>query len=216
MAKSKKKRIAYVTSRSVLGVAVAVCLGCDLLVSSRTGDYVFDDVQALPYNKVGLLLGTSRYSPSGGPNLYFNYRILAAAQLFKQGKIDYILVSGDNRSKDYDEPTWMRDALVAQGVPPERIELDYAGLRTLDSVVRAKEIFGLDRFTVISQKFHNERAVYLARHKGIRAVAYNAKDVKRADKWLKIHSRELLARVKMFIDLATHKAPRHLGEKVNI
>ena len=99
---------------------------------------------------------------NGNNNLYFDYRILAAVELYKAGKIKYILISGDNRKKDYNEPEEMKKALIQKGVPAKFIYLDYAGFRTLDSVVRAKEVFGQNQLTIISQRFHNERAIYLA------------------------------------------------------
>ena len=205
--------------RIVLWLALActvVALVCDTIVRHNTNGRAYDDINSLPHNKVGLLLGTSPLDKQGNTNYYFIYRIDAAEQLIKSGKIDYILVSGDNSSVGYDEPTWMRDSLVGRGVPEDRIVLDFAGLRTLDSVVRAKEVFGQDSITIISQLFHNERALYLADHNGINAIAYNAKDVTLWHKWLKIHSREYLARVKMMIDLAINKQPHFLGEKVEI
>ena len=205
--------------RIVLWLALAcavVALVCDTIVRHNTNGRAYDDINSLPHNKVGLLLGTSPLDKQGNTNYYFIYRIDAAEQLIKSGKIDYILVSGDNSSVGYDEPTWMRDSLVGRGVPEDRIVLDFAGLRTLDSVVRAKEVFGQDSITIISQLFHNERALYLADHNGINAIAYNAKDVSLWHKWLKIHIREYLARVKMMIDLAINKQPHFLGEKVEI
>ena len=195
---------------------VAVVAVCDIAVRLNARNVIYDDIAAVPYNKVGLLLGPAPVTPQGEHNYYFDYRIEAATALFNAGKVDYILVSGDNHVKTYDEATCMRDSLMAHGVPENRIVLDYAGFRTLDSVVRAKEIFGQDSLTIISQQFHNERAVYLAEHSGMTVVAYNAKDVTRTDKWLKIHTRELLARVKMFIDLAINKQPHFLGEKIEI
>ncbi len=205
--------------RIVLWMALAcvvVTLVCDTIVRQNTQERAYDDIDSLPHNKVGLLLGTSPLDRQGNTNYYFIYRIDAAEELIKAGKIDYILVSGENSSVDYDEPTWMRDSLVARGIPEDRIVLDFAGFRTLDSVVRAKEVFGQESFTIISQRFHNERALYLADYNGIDAVAYNAKDVSTWTKWLKIHGREYLARVKMMIDLAVNKQPHFLGEKVEI
>ena len=205
---------------SVIVVAVILVMGvvavigiCNGLVKGYARDKTFDTTEAIPHRTVGLLLGTAPITPQGAHNYYFDYRIEAAAQLFEAGKIDYILVSGDNHDRDYDEPTCMRDSLVAHGVPADRIVLDYAGFRTLDSIVRAKEIFGQDSLTVISQKFHNERAIYLAKHFGMSAVGYNARDVARRAKYIKIHGREYLARVKMFLDFFTDKQPRFLGEK---
>lgn len=143
---------------------------------------------------------------NGNNNLYFDYRIFATLELYKAGKINYILISGDNRKENYNEPEEMKKALMQRGVPEKYIYLDYAGFRTLDSVVRAKEVFGQSRLTIISQRFHNERAIYLAEKNGINAIGYNAKDVN-AYSGLKTNIRELFARVKMFIDLAINKQP---------
>lgn len=180
-------------------------------------EHIYDNTDEIPYNKVGLLLGTNPIAPSGGPNYYFIYRIEAAVRLYETGKISYILVSGDNHSKAYDEPMCMKKALMEKGVPESAIVLDYAGFRTLDSVVRAKEIFGQDSFTIISQKFHNERAICLAKHYGISAIGFNAKDVRMAATNLKIAiGRESMARMKMYIDILINKQPKFLGEPINI
>ena len=126
-----------------------------------------------------------------------------------------LIVSGDNHVKEYDEPGCMRDALIRKGVPSSAIVLDYAGFRTLDSVVRAKEVFGQEKITIISQRFHNERAIYLAEHYSIKAIGYNAKDAKRTKRSLMITVvRESISRVKMFIDFLTGKEPKFLGEKI--
>jgi SanA protein len=172
---------------------------------------IFTDVDALPHTRVGLVFGTTD-RVSGRENLYFRHRIDAAVTVWKAGKIDTILVSGDNRSRFYNEPVKMRQALVRRGVPASRIVCDYAGLRTLDSVVRAKEIFGADPVLFISQRFQNERAIYLAEAHGIRGYGFNARDV-RAQAGLKTKVREIGARVKMWLDVHLLKTrPRHLGE----
>ena len=139
----------------------------------------------------------------------------AAVELYKAGKINYILISGDNRKEEYNEPEEMKKALMQKGVPEKSIYLDYAGFRTLDSVVRAKEVFGQTRLTIISQRFHNERAIYLAEKNGITAIGFNARDVD-VYAGLKTNIRELFARVKMFIDLAIDKQPHFLGEKYKL
>ena len=190
---------------------------CNVLVAGCASGKVFDRVEKIPHRKVGLLLGTAPVTPWGTKNHYFTYRIDAAVKLFHAKKVDYFIVSGDNHSTDYDEPTCMRDSLVACGVPDERIISDYVGFRTLDLEVRCKAIFGQDSVTVISQSFHNERAIYLAGHNQIDAIAFNAQDVTSVwTTWLRGHSRELLARVKIFIDLIIGKQPRFWGEKVKI
>ncbi len=195
-----------------------------LLVSIFVSNYVitnnakqkmFTDVQVIPKNKVGLLLGTSKYAIGGGVNLYYKYRLESAVKLYKSGKIDVILVSGDNGSARYDEPTAFKKDLIKAGIPKEKIILDYAGFRTLDSVVRAKEIFGQNTITIISQQFHNERAIYLAEHFGINAIGFNAKDVS-ASYGIKVTLREYLARVKVFIDIFIGKQPKFLGDKMPI
>lgn len=212
--KKKIMQLIIISAIAVVGIVVVVC---NVLVTGNASGKVFNRVEEIPHRKVGLLLGTAPVTPWGTKNLYFTYRIDAAAKLFHAKKVDFLIVSGDNHSTDYDEPTCMRDSLVACGVPNERIISDYAGFRTLDSVVRCKAIFGQDSVTIISQPFHNERAIYLAGHNQIDAIAFNAQDVTSVwTTWLKIHSRELLARVKMFIDLVVGKQPRFLGEKVEI
>lgn len=212
----------YSMKRKLLRIIIVIALLCTITIivcNQKVKGYAdsktYTEVTTIPRNDVGLLLGTSPKLKNGNNNLYFDYRILAAAELYKAGKIRYILISGDNRKKDYNEPEEMKEALMQKGVPEGVIYLDYAGFRTLDSVVRAQEVFGQSRLTVISQRFHNERAIYLAGKNGIDAIGYNAKDVN-AYAGIKTNARELLARVKMFIDLAIDKQPHFLGEKIVI
>ncbi|WP_312818513.1 SanA/YdcF family protein [Kaistella carnis] len=184
-------------------------------IEYNTEDYVTENISKLPSEKVGLVLGTSKTLKNGGKNPYFYYRMDAAEELYKSGKITYIIVSGDNSTKDYNEPEDMQTVLVERGIPKSKIFLDFAGLRTLDSVVRAKEIFGQKSYIIISQRFHNERAVFLAQKKGITAYGYNAKDVdKKAG--LTTNLREYLARVKVFWDLFFGVDPKFGGSKVVI
>ncbi|MEK6151961.1 ElyC/SanA/YdcF family protein [Flavobacteriaceae bacterium 3-367] len=175
----------------------------------------FHDVNEIEKNRVGLVLGTSKRLTDGNPNPYYTFRIKATIQLFKAGKIDFVLVSGDNGSVYYNEPTTFKKDLVDGGIPAERIFLDYAGFRTLDSMVRAKEIFGLERVTVISQEFHNERAIFLAEKKGLKAIGFNARDIS-GQQGLKVRFREYFARVKVFLDLLMNTQPKFYGEKIEI
>ena len=176
---------------------------------------MYDNITETPSKKVGLLLGTAKYVKGGWINLYYTHRITAAVELYKAGKIEYILISGDNGRESYDEPTLMKEDLMAAGIPESAIYLDYAGFRTLDSLVRCKIIFGELDILVISQQFHNERAVYIARARGIQAVGYNAQDVN-AKYGFKTRIREYLARTKMFLDLWFGKEPKFLGEEIQI
>ncbi len=190
-------------------------LGADRLVEKTASDKVFNSTKEIPFNKVGLFLGTGKILSNGRINLYYKYRIEAAVELFKAGKIDFIIVSGDNSKKDYDEPSTIKEDLIKNGVPAKRIFLDYAGFRTLDSVVRCKEIFGQSSITIISQQFHNERAIYIAKRKDIDAVGFNAQDVN-VRYGFKTRLREKFARVKMVLDLIFGKKPKFLGEKIEI
>jgi len=184
-------------------------------IEIRTAPYIYDDIENIPENEVGLLLGTSKYSLYGGENLFYRNRIEAAVKLYENSKIRYIIVSGDNSSEEYNEPVNMKNDLLEKGVAEENIILDYAGFRTLDSVVRSKEVFGQEEITVISQKFHNERAIFIAMSRGIDATAYNAKSV--GFKYgLKTQIREYFARVKMLLDIVVNKQPKFLGEKILI
>lgn len=209
-----KKKIFYATL--IIGILCIVSIIiCDQTIKKNASSGIYTEISDIPSNNVGLLLGTSPKLKNGNNNLYFDYRINAAAELYKAGKLNYILISGDNRKENYNEPEEMKKALIQKGVLEQSIYLDYAGFRTLDSVVRAKEVFGLNQLTIISQRFHNERAIYLAEKNGMNAIGFNAKDVD-AYAGLKTNIRELFARVKMFIDLAINKQPHFLGEKIYI
>ena len=209
-----KRKLLYITLIIAIPCVISLIV-CNQTIKKHTAAQIYNEVITIPQNKVGLLLGTSPKLKNGNNNLYFDYSILAAVELYKAGKIKYILISGDNRREDYNEPEEMKKALMQKGIPEKFIYLDYAGFRTLDSVIRAKEVFGQNQLTIISQRFHNERAIYLAERNGINAIGYNAKDVN-AYAGLKTNIRELLARVKMFIDLAIDKQPHFLGEKIII
>ncbi len=169
----------------------------------------------VPTVKTALLLGTSKTLNNGQSNTYFDNRIRATSNLYKSGKIQYIIVSGDNSRKNYNEPEDMQLALMKYGIPQDKIFLDFAGFRTLDSVVRAKEIFGQQKIIIISQKFHNERAVFLAQQNGIDAFGYNAEDVNKYAGF-KTNMREYLAKAKAYYDVITGVKPKYGGKKILI
>jgi SanA protein len=178
--------------------------------------WLFDHLKHLPSNKVGLVLGTAPTTQDGRRNLFFLYRIQAAAELYRAGKVQYLLVSGDNSRQTYDEPSAMKDALIGLGVPQARIYLDYAGFRTLDSVVRASEVFKQQEFTIVSQGFHNQRAVFIGRERGLKVVGYNARAVPTALA-PQVKVREYFARVGMVLDLfLLGTRPKYLGEPIRI
>lgn len=189
--------------------------GANWAIRSNAEGKIFDRVSECPEVKTALVLGTSRINKHGNENLYFAYRIKAAVELYRAGKVKYILVSGDNSIKTYDEPTDMKNALVAAGIPANRIFLDYAGFRTLDSMERALKVFGQKEVIVVSQRFHNERAIYLGEHFGMTVYGYNAKDVAKMGGF-KTKVRERFARMKVFWDILFGVDSKFLGEKVEI
>ncbi len=188
---------------------------CNKTVNEIARGKLYSNVDSIPYNRVGLLLGTSKFLANGRGNPYYDYRIKATAELMKAGKIKYVIVSGDNSRKNYNEPEQMRQDLVNEGVDSTLVYLDYAGFRTFDSMVRLREIFSQDSVTIISQAFHNERALYIASREGITAIGFNAHDVSKRF-GMGIEVREKFARVKVFVDYLIGKKPKFLGEKVNI
>ena len=211
--KNTCKALCIITALALF--AVVAIIVAEYVITNSAKEKTFDSVDIIPKNKVGLLLGTSKYVLNGRQNLFYVYRIQAAVALFNAQKIEYIIISGDNGRIEYDEPTDMKNDLMAKGIPESAIYLDYAGFRTLDSVVRSKEIFGQDTITIISQQFHNQRAIYIATQKGMDAIGYNAKDVHTLVS-MRIAIREKLARVKTLLDVLLGVNPKYLGETIDI
>ena len=204
---------------AVLGISAGVLVtivSARVLVRRASAGRLYDSAADIPHREVGLVLGCSRRLGSGDPNPFFDSRVHAAAELFRAGKVDYLLVSGDNHTKGYDEATAMRDALLQAGIPADRIYSDCAGFRTLDSMVRARDVFGLKQVTVVSQEFHNQRAIFLASHQNLDTIGYNAQDVDLGDV-SGAHKRETLARIKAVMDIYLLRTkPRFLGSRVSI
>lgn len=217
--RTKLKRAVKYTLLGIAAVVAAVVVFTvyvNFRVENAAKGFVFDNVASVPRNRVALLLGTNPRNRRGGLNSYFTNRIKTAAELYHSGKVEYIIASGDNHTRLYDEPTAMRDSLLGRGVPADKIILDYAGFRTFDSVVRAKEVFGCDSLTIISQSDHDARALYIARNKGIEAVAVAAP--LRAGRFVRtrLTLREWLARDKMMLDIWFGREPHFLGERIEI
>ncbi len=201
---------------AVWGITAAVLVwgGSAIAVYWVSSGRVFESssVNELPHCRAAVVLGCIKVLPNGLENLYFKRRIAAAADLYKAGKVDCLIVSGDNHIKEYDESSDMKDSLVAAGVPADRIVCDYAGFRTLDSVVRAKKVFGLDSFIVVSQRDHARRAVFTARGFGCDAYGYAAQDVSlRYSK--KTLIREQLAKIGAVLDVIFRRGPKFLGPR---
>lgn len=211
----RRKKILLYSLLAIIPICLIAIFLCNKIIRDTASGKLYTDTKSIPYNKVGLLLGTSKLGRTGYSNPYYDYRIQAAARLLKEGKIKYLIISGDNGRKEYSEPEDMRADLMAAGIDSSVIFLDYAGFRTFDSVVRLKEIFGQYSVTIISQPFHNERALYMATKEGITAVGFNAADVS-AKQGIRVQLREKLARVKVFVDYWMGKKPKFLGSKVII
>jgi SanA protein len=200
--------------RWLLASAVAV-LGMVALINNwvinNTYSYIYDDWSLLPDNEVGLVLGTSNRTRSGAPNPQFYSRVHAAAQLYQLGKIKRIIVSGANPDSTYNEPRTMRRELVKSGVPPAAIYMDFAGFRTFDSVARAQVVFQLDKVTIITQRYHAYRAVFVAKklHMQVAAYAAPSDDI---GTFTRTMLREVLARVRVVLDIyVLHTTPKFLG-----
>lgn len=210
----KRKKIVIVFLVSSLVIISSIYFS-NKIIENNAEEKLYNSTENISKNKVGLLLGTAKYLSDGRINLYYQFRVEAAVTLFKAQKIDFIVVSGDNGTKNYNEPSEFKDDLIEAGIPENKIFLDYAGFRTLDSVVRVKEIFGQTSVTIISQQFHNERALYLANHYDIDAIGYNARGI--SGKYaVKVQLREYLARVKVFVDILFNIKPKFLGKPIEI
>lgn len=183
-------------------------------VINSTDAYVYRNWALLPENDVGLVLGTSPYTGNGKPNPHFYGRIEAAVQLYQIGKIRHIIVSGANPDETYNEPRQMRKELVKAGIPDNVITMDFAGLRTLDSITRAHDVFGLDRITVITQEYHAYRAVFIGKKINMRIAAYAAPG---PGPHFQPYTREIFARVKAVLDLFVLRTqPKFLGAPESI
>ncbi|WP_223510371.1 outer membrane permeability protein SanA [Rahnella sp. GSA61A] len=207
-----KRLIAGVFGIIILMLAVAI--GLDQWISLRTQPYIYDEVQTLPHRQVGVVLGTAKYYRTGVINQYYLYRIQGAINAYNSGKVKYLLLSGDNAQQSYNEPSTMRRDLIAAGIPASDIVLDYAGFRTLDSIVRTRKVFDTNDFIIITQRFHCERALFIALHMGIQAQCFAVPSPKNM---LSVRSREIFARLGALTDLYLLKRePRFLGPLIPI
>jgi len=195
----------------LVGGVILALAGADIACRHAAAGRIFHSIETIPANPVGLVLGTGKSTAQGNANLHFTQRIAAAAALFQAGKVRHLLVSGDNSVKSYDEPSDMRDALIAAGVPTNAITCDYAGFRTLDSIMRAPTVFGLTNFTIVTEEFHCPRALWIARRHGLEAVAFAAPDL--SLRWsARVKIREALARVWCAVDLYVwNRQPKFAG-----
>lgn len=204
-------RIALTT---LLVLVPTLVLVGNLWVINNTESDLYTNWAALPENEVGLVLGTSPFTSGGKPNPHFTGRITAAVELYQLGRVRHLIVSGANPDESYNEPRRMWQALTAAGVPAQAITMDFAGLRTFDSLARAKLVFGLDRLTLITQDYHAYRALFIGKKLGLNPVAY-APAGESSGPAFRPYLREVIARVWAILDLYLFgTAPRFLGEPV--
>ncbi|SFD11138.1 SanA protein [Pragia fontium DSM 5563 = ATCC 49100] len=207
------KRLIY-SLLAVLALLLGTALLLDRWISWRTAPYVYENIEELPASQVGVVLGTSKYVRTGVINQYYRFRIQGALNLYNSGKINYLLLSGDNALLSYNEPITMRKDFMKAGVPASDIVLDYAGFRTLDSIIRTRKVFDTNGFTIITQRFHCERALFIAMHSGIKAQCYAVPSPKNM---FMVRAREVVARLGALTDLYILKRePRFLGPMVPI
>lgn len=209
----KWKRLGY-SLLTIFMVFLAVVILLDRWVSWKTASDVYDNVEDLPYRQVGVVLGTAKYVSAGKVNQYYQYRIQGALNAYNSNKVNYLLLSGDNSQSSYNEPITMKRDLIREGIPARNIVLDYAGFRTLDSVIRTRKVFDTNDFTIITQRFHCERALFIAQYMGISAQCYAVSTPKHMD-WIRL--REVGARIGTIVDLyILQRQPRFLGPLVPI
>ena len=194
---------------------IAIIFICNYLIVNKAKGKLYNSITDIPFQNVGILLGTSKYQFFGPVNPYYKYRIDAAIELLKNNKIKYIIVSGDSNKNNFNEPEQMKIDLIKEGIDPAIIFQDFAGNRTYDSMYRLLKIFDKTNVTVISQEFHNQRALYIADRFGISAIGFNAKDVSRKAAYQTL-IREKLARVKVFVDFLIGLKPRISDIKIII
>ncbi|WP_392564194.1 ElyC/SanA/YdcF family protein [Orbus wheelerorum] len=207
-----KKILKYILYLMVVTTITIFSLDC--WISLKTEPYIYHNYNDIPPSSVGVVLGTSKYIKGGGINAFYKNRINGAIELYQLGKVDYLLLSGDNALMSYNEPIMMRRDLIKAGIPSSAIVLDYAGFRTLDSIIRANKVFDANNFTIVTQEFHCERALFIAQSQGIDAKCFA---VPTPNNIKMIRIREMLARMSAFIDIyILNKEPKFLGPMLPI
>lgn len=188
---------------------IAILLVVDSFTSYIVRDKIYTETKTLPYREYAVVLGTAKFYSKDVINQYYKHRLEAAQQLVQEKKVNQLLLSGDNKTPYYNEPKTMTNDLLKMGVVASKIKQDYAGYTTFDSVIRARKVYKLPPFTIISQKFHCERALFIAKFKDIDAICYTAKYPEGA---YQVRIREILARTAMVFNLLIGKEPESLDD----
>lgn len=209
------RRIFYLSIGGTFLLLLAV-FACDRMVMRASEGLHSANLSSVRITTVAIVPGCSEHLRNGRKNLYFIHRINAAVELYEASKCQRIIVSGDNGHRDYNEPERMKAALVSRGIPEAFVICDFAGFRTLDTIARARAVFEVDEAIIVSQSFHNQRALFLAKHFGLNAIGYDAEEVSFAG-GLKTRLREKLARVKTVLDVyVLSTKPKFYGDPLPI
>ncbi len=202
--------VCAIVGLSVVGLAASI-------IANSGRSRVFDDVASVPARPVVIVPGAGVF-PGGKPSLTLQDRLDGAVALFEAGSVEHLLVSGDNREANYNEPVAMRNALVGAGIAPEHVTLDYAGLDTWDTCMRAKEQFGVDEAVVVTQERYAERTAALCARAGIDVVVLAVEPPAfqtRRGRFLR-QSRETVAKVKAVSDMARTPEPANGGSFIGL
>jgi SanA protein len=211
---STKKRMVVcrlVCLIATLGIALPVIARAYIHCASR--EHIYSDTEKVPYSRVALVLGAG-IRPDGQLSVLLKDRVDAGIRLYKMGKVDKLLMSGDNRVTHYNEPMRMRDYAVKKGIPAEDVAMDFAGRRTYDSIYRGRHIFGLREMIVVSQGWHLDRALYLCDHVGVKAWGFAA-DVEGHEELL-IRLREVAASLMTIADVHLRNPKPVMGKRERI
>ena len=194
--------------------AFALMCGLRIWVNARTAGRIYTNAGEVPPAPVALVLGAGLWR-DGSPTPALYDRVATAVDLYQAGRVKKLLMSGDNRFVNYNEPAAMKKLAVQLGAPAEDIVLDYAGRRTYDSCYRAKEIFGVRKVVVVTQRFHLDRALFLCDALGVESVGVVAdRRVYQTLRWWEL--REVLATAGAWWDVNVRHPMPVLGEKLPI
>lgn len=195
-------------------IIAAIIMILQYWIHFTTKAFIYSDVNRLPDSDFAVVLGTSRYLQNGKSNPFYTERIKGAAELYHLGKVKHFIVSGDNRHLNYNEPRMMAQDLIKKGVPQSAITYDFAGFRTLDSMIRAHKVFELNHFIVVTQQFHCERALFIGLKHQIQANCFSVKNPKHS---FYVQFREFFARLDAILDIYLFKTqPKFLGKLESI
>jgi SanA protein len=213
---SRKRKLIVALLTKVVGLLVVTLFTglINLLILTSTANFRFETKSVLPHKQTVMILG-AKVHDGGRLSDMLRDRTETAFEVYESGKAQKILVSGDHGRKSYDEVNAIKDYLLEKGVPKEDLFLDHAGFDTYDSMYRAREIFQIESLIISTQEFHLARSVYIARELDLDAVGIKAdkQDYYGHDR---AKVREVLARVKSFMDVLLHSKPKFLGDAIPI